>query len=141
MTAAAEASYFQVHLAMRALARCGSDDPERILVELRDSEYDAPQGRVRINPENNHACLWPCIARFDSPERFQRSGIPVFASSPTRIAWFKVSMTDRPTICNGTNVWTTSIRRPAMAKRIATDEMAAAIINANEVLQYPLKGD
>ena len=29
--AAAEAAYFQVHLAMRALARCGSDDPERVL--------------------------------------------------------------------------------------------------------------
>ena len=29
--AAAEAAYFQVHLAMRALTRCGSDDPELIL--------------------------------------------------------------------------------------------------------------
>ena len=34
-----------------------------------------------------------------------------------------------------------SIRRQAMAKRIAMDEMAAAIINANEVLQYRSKGD
>lgn len=71
VTAAAEASYFQVHLAMRALARCGSDDPDRILAELRDSEYDAPQGRVRIDPENNHAYLWPRIARLDSAGRFQ----------------------------------------------------------------------
>src|ERR1700761_8294001 len=47
--AAAEAAYFQVHLAMRALARCGSDDPDRVLKELRDSECDAPQGRVRID--------------------------------------------------------------------------------------------
>jgi branched-chain amino acid transport system substrate-binding protein len=69
--AAAEAAYFQLHLAMRAVARCGTDDPERVLAELRDSEFDAPQGRVRIDPENNHAYLWPRIARLDSAGRFQ----------------------------------------------------------------------
>src|ERR1700758_2819327 len=69
--AAAEAAYFQLHLAMRALARCGSDDPERVLEELRDSEFDAPQGRVRIDPENNHTYLWPRIARLDRHGRFQ----------------------------------------------------------------------
>jgi branched-chain amino acid transport system substrate-binding protein len=69
--AAAEAAYFQVHLAMRALARCGSDDPERVLKDLRDSEFDAPQGRVRIDPENNHTYLWPRIARLDKFGRFQ----------------------------------------------------------------------
>src|SRR6201992_4062260 len=71
VTAAAEAAYFQVHLAMRALARSGSDEPERVLTELRDSEFDAPQGRVRIDPENNHAYLWPRIARLDRSARFQ----------------------------------------------------------------------
>jgi branched-chain amino acid transport system substrate-binding protein len=71
VTAAAEAAYFQLHLAMRALARCGSDDPEQVLKELRDSEFDAPQGRVRIDPENNHTYLWPRIARLDKSGRFQ----------------------------------------------------------------------
>jgi branched-chain amino acid transport system substrate-binding protein len=71
VTAAAEAAYFQLHLAMRAVARCGSDDPERVLVELRDSEFDAPQGRVRIDPENNHTYLWPRIARLDANRKFQ----------------------------------------------------------------------
>ena len=69
--AAAEAAYFQVHLAMRALARSGSDDPESVLRELRDSEFDAPQGRVRIDLENNHTYLWPRIARLDKSGRFQ----------------------------------------------------------------------
>ena len=50
VTAAAEAAYFQLHLAMRALARCGSDDPEQVLKEMRDSEFDAPQGRVTNRP-------------------------------------------------------------------------------------------
>ena len=71
VTAAAEAAYFQLHLAMRALARGGSDDPELVLKELRDSEFAAPQGRVRIDPENNHTYLWPRIARLDKLGRFQ----------------------------------------------------------------------
>jgi branched-chain amino acid transport system substrate-binding protein len=71
VTAAAEAAYFQVHLALRAIARCGSDDPERVMIELRDSEFDAPQGRVRIDPENNHTYLWPRIARLDHSGRFR----------------------------------------------------------------------
>ena len=71
VTAEAEASYFQVHLAMRAVAKCGSDDPEQVLANLRDSECDAPQGRIRIDPENNHTYLWPRIARLDRNGRFQ----------------------------------------------------------------------
>jgi branched-chain amino acid transport system substrate-binding protein len=71
VTAGAEASYFQLHLAMRAVAKCGTDDPEQVLVNLRDAEFDAPQGRVRIDPENNHTYLWPRIARLDRHGRFQ----------------------------------------------------------------------
>lgn len=56
---------------MRAVAKCGSDDPEQVLANLRDSEFDAPQGRVRIDPENNHTYLWPRIARLDRNGRFQ----------------------------------------------------------------------
>jgi branched-chain amino acid transport system substrate-binding protein len=71
VTAGAEAAYFQVHLAMRAVAKCGSDDPEQVLANLRDFEFDAPQGRVRVDPENNHTYLWPRIARVDQKGRFQ----------------------------------------------------------------------
>jgi branched-chain amino acid transport system substrate-binding protein len=69
--AGAEAAYFQLHLAMRAVAKCGSDDPEQVLANLRDTEFDAPQGRVRIDPENNHTYLWPRIARLDRNGHFQ----------------------------------------------------------------------
>lgn len=71
VTACAEAAYFQVHLAMRAVGKCGSDDPEQVLANLRDFEFDAPQGRVRVDPENNHTYLWPRIARLDRQGRFQ----------------------------------------------------------------------
>jgi branched-chain amino acid transport system substrate-binding protein len=71
VTAGAEAAYFQVHLAMRAVAKCGSDDPDLVLINVRDSDFDAPQGRVRISSENNHTYLWPRIARVDQAGRFQ----------------------------------------------------------------------
>lgn len=71
VTAGAEAAYFQFHLAMRALARAGTDAPEQILAELRDAEFDAPQGRVRVDAENNHTYLWPRVGRIDARGRFQ----------------------------------------------------------------------
>ncbi len=71
VSACAEAAYFQMHMAARALRRTGTDDPEILLRELREAEYDAPQGRVRIDPENNHTFLWPRVARLDAEKRFQ----------------------------------------------------------------------
>jgi len=69
--AAAEAAYFQVHLAAAALARAGTDEPDRVLAELPEAEFQAPQGRVRIDRENNHTYLWPRVARLDARGRFQ----------------------------------------------------------------------
>ncbi len=69
--AAAEAAYFQVHLAAAAIARAGSAEPERILPELAEIEVAAPQGRVRIDRDNNHAYLWPRVARLDARGKFQ----------------------------------------------------------------------
>jgi len=51
VTASAEASYFQLHLAMRAVAKCGSDDPEQVLINLRDAEFDA--GSVESSPASD----------------------------------------------------------------------------------------
>jgi branched-chain amino acid transport system substrate-binding protein len=71
VTAGADAAYFQVHIAAGALARTGTDDPERLLPELHEAEFDAPQGRVRIDPNNNHTYLWPRVARLDARRSFQ----------------------------------------------------------------------
>ncbi|WP_250152420.1 transporter substrate-binding domain-containing protein [Ancylobacter radicis] len=71
VTACAESAYFQVHLALRALARAGTDAPEPLLAHLADAEMDAPQGRVRIDASNNHTYLWPRVARLDAQGRFQ----------------------------------------------------------------------
>jgi branched-chain amino acid transport system substrate-binding protein len=71
VSACAEAAYFQMHLAARALRRTGTDDPDLLLRELREAEFDAPQGRVRIDSENNHTFLWPRVARIDAMKKFQ----------------------------------------------------------------------
>ncbi|WP_416900156.1 MAG: transporter substrate-binding domain-containing protein [Minwuia sp.] len=70
VTAGAEAAYFQVHLFARALERAGSDNFPDLLPEVRKVEFAAPQGPVRIDPENNHALLWPRVARVNSKGRF-----------------------------------------------------------------------
>ena len=71
VSACAEAAYFQMHLAARALRRTGTDDPDLLLRELKEAEFDAPQGRVRIDAQNNHAFLWPRVARLDARKKFQ----------------------------------------------------------------------
>ncbi|MDX6805963.1 transporter substrate-binding domain-containing protein [Terrihabitans rhizophilus] len=69
--AAAEAAYLQVHVAADALLRAGSDDPQALLPQLRDRDFPAPQGRIRISGENNHTHLWPRVAKVDAAGRFR----------------------------------------------------------------------
>ena len=69
--AAAEAAYFQVILAARAIAQVGSDDPALIQAALPDHEIEAPQGLVRIDRDNNHSFLWPRVGRLDRNGRFE----------------------------------------------------------------------
>ncbi|WP_371347682.1 transporter substrate-binding domain-containing protein [Ancylobacter sp. IITR112] len=70
VTAAAEAAYVQMHLAMQALERAGTDAPEPLLAALGGCGFDAPQGRVRIEPANHHAWLRPRIAQIGADGRF-----------------------------------------------------------------------
>ena len=65
-----EAAYFQVHLFAKAMRRAGSDEPDRLLPHLIGSEWDAPQGRVSIDPTNHHTRLYPRIGRVDASGQF-----------------------------------------------------------------------
>lgn len=65
-----EAAYFQVHLFANAMSRCGSDDIDALLPALLGSTFDAPQGQVRIETSNHHACLYPRIGRANSDGQF-----------------------------------------------------------------------
>ena len=65
-----EAAYFQVHLYANAFRNVGADDIGQILPHLLGSEFEAPQGRVRIDPTNHHTSLYPRIGVANSKGQF-----------------------------------------------------------------------
>lgn len=70
ITASAEAAYFQVHLFAKALELSGSTEVDPILEALAGVQYDAPQGGVRIDPDNNHTFLWPRVGKVNAEGQF-----------------------------------------------------------------------
>ena len=70
VTASAEAAYFQIHLYAAALERSGSDHPAALARNLGGLEFDAPQGRVRVDPDNHHTELWARIGRLNARGKF-----------------------------------------------------------------------
>ncbi len=71
VTAAAEAAYFQVMLVAGAIEQVGSDDPERVRSALSQLQFEAPQGRVRVDTTNNHTFLWPRVAQVNAQGQFE----------------------------------------------------------------------
>lgn len=65
-----EAAYFQVHIYANAFRHTGQDDIVHILPNILGSEFDAPQGRVRIDPANHHTSLYPRIGVANSKGQF-----------------------------------------------------------------------
>jgi branched-chain amino acid transport system substrate-binding protein len=69
-----EAAYFQMHLLADAIRRVGAEDPTLLLRVLPGLEFEAPQGRVRIDEHNNHTYLHPLIGRVNAHGRFDIIG-------------------------------------------------------------------
>ncbi len=65
-----EAAYFQVHLFANAMRLSGSDAIDALMPNLLGLEFDAPQGRIRIDPSNHHTCLYPRIGIVNSSGQF-----------------------------------------------------------------------
>lgn len=65
-----EAAYFQVHVFARALERTNTMDPDILRSAALGSAFEAPQGRVSINPECSHANLWARIGRANRSGQF-----------------------------------------------------------------------
>lgn len=65
-----EASFFQVHIFANAMRKSGSDEIAAILPFVLGSEFEAPQGRIRIEPSNHHTCLYPRIGIANSKGQF-----------------------------------------------------------------------
>jgi branched-chain amino acid transport system substrate-binding protein len=69
-----EAAYFQMHLLADAIRRVGAEDPTLLQRVLPGLEFEAPQGRVRIDEHNNHTYLHPLIGRVNAQGRFDIIG-------------------------------------------------------------------
>jgi branched-chain amino acid transport system substrate-binding protein len=65
-----EAAYFQTHLLADALRRAGTDNVRELLRVLPGSEFQAPQGLVRIDEDNHHTYLRPRIGRVNAQGQF-----------------------------------------------------------------------
>ncbi len=65
-----EAAYFQVHLFANAMRLSGSDAIDAIMPFLLGAEFEAPQGRIRIDPSNHHTCLYPRIGILNQEGQF-----------------------------------------------------------------------
>lgn len=68
-----EPSYFQVHLFKQAVEKLSAGDisPKTIVEAIKGEEMVAPQGKVRIEPENLHTYLWPKIGQSQSDGQFK----------------------------------------------------------------------
>ncbi|MGF6935384.1 branched-chain amino acid transport system substrate-binding protein [Paraburkholderia sp. UCT70] len=65
-----EAAYFQMHVLANAMRSVGSDNPVSLLRALPGMEFDAPQGRIRMDEENHHAYLHTRIGRANAAGQF-----------------------------------------------------------------------
>ncbi len=65
-----EAAYFQMHLFAKAFAQVGHDSHDVLLPHVLGCEFDAPQGRVRVDPITHHTRLYPRIGRVDASGQF-----------------------------------------------------------------------
>lgn len=71
VTNAGEASYSQMKLFAMALAKCGLMDTDALRSALLDLSFDAPQGRIFIDPDNQHSYLHSRIARINQDGEYE----------------------------------------------------------------------
>lgn len=79
-SADAESSYIAVNLLAQAIREAASTEIEQVKQALYACEFDAPQGPVRIDPENNHSYLTPSLGRSLAGGQYQvlwRADAPV----------------------------------------------------------------
>jgi branched-chain amino acid transport system substrate-binding protein len=106
VTSCCEATYFQVHLFARALAKTRCLDTDLLREALLGAVYDAPQGLVKVDPDNSHTYLQSRIAKVD------RSGEFVIEQEARR------SIKPDPYLVNpGLDDWSLRLHRPARARK------------------------
>jgi len=61
---ALESSYFQVYLWKQAVEKAGEATPDAIREGIKGQVFDAPNGRVTVDPDNLHTYLTPRICQY-----------------------------------------------------------------------------
>jgi ParB family transcriptional regulator, chromosome partitioning protein len=80
-----EASYIGVHLWAQAVAIADTDRPRTIARALRGQSFDAPEGTVRVDSDNQHTCKTCVLGQIVTGGQFDVIGRSA-ASSRTRAA-------------------------------------------------------
>ncbi|MGS5046757.1 MULTISPECIES: transporter substrate-binding domain-containing protein [unclassified Mameliella] len=70
VTSCCEAAYSQVLMFSRALEETGEIDTECLREALLGANFDAPQGQIKIDPDNNHTYLQSRIAKVNENAEF-----------------------------------------------------------------------
>ena len=66
-----EAAYFQTYLLAQAIEKVGSTDTDALIFEgLPGQEFQAPQGKVKIDEKNHHTWLWARIGKANEDGQF-----------------------------------------------------------------------
>jgi urea transport system substrate-binding protein len=68
---ALECAYFQVFLWKQAVEKSGKIEPDAIREGAKGQEFDAPEGRVKVEPQNLHTWLTPRIGQVKSDGQFK----------------------------------------------------------------------
>ena len=66
-----ETTYSQVRVLARALGQINSQSPELLLSMIQGAQFEAPQGRIKIDPDNNHVYVTPRIGRSTTNGTFE----------------------------------------------------------------------
>jgi branched-chain amino acid transport system substrate-binding protein len=80
LNAMAETAYGLTHMVLAAAGRNNSFEAERLRADLARNAFEAPQGRIALDPDNGHFHLWPRIGRLRADGQFTivaQSGHPV----------------------------------------------------------------
>jgi urea transport system substrate-binding protein len=66
-----EAAYFQTFFLAQAIEKVKSTDPDALIFEgLPGQEFQAPQGKVKIDDKNHHTWLWARIGKANDQGQF-----------------------------------------------------------------------
>ena len=65
-----EAAYFQTYFLAQAIEKAGTEADALIYEGLPGQEFQAPQGKVKIDEKNHHAWLWARIGKANENGQF-----------------------------------------------------------------------